>query len=120
MNGTTGASNDGVAANNTATRALAVSGSDMAPDLTGLPTTATVGVAYTGTILCTNSGTATASATAATCTISGLPAGVTVGACTPVPPATVAAERIDLLPRQRHADHLRRRHRHRHDRRHQR
>ncbi len=63
----------------------------MAPDLTGLPTTATVGTAYAGTILCRNSATATASATAASCSVSGLPAGVTVGACTPVPPATVAA-----------------------------
>jgi len=89
--GTTGATNDNNAGNNTATRAIVVTGSNMTPDLTGLPTTASIGVPYTGTIRCTNSATATASATAATCSVSGLPAGVTVGACTPVPPATVAA-----------------------------
>ncbi len=63
----------------------------MTPNLSGLPTTATVGVPYSGTVLCTNNAGATAPASNATCAISGLPAGVTVGTCTPVPPATVAA-----------------------------
>ena len=47
----------------------------MSVDLSGLPTTATVGTAYSGTIKCTNSASATGSATNATCSISGLPAG---------------------------------------------
>ncbi len=91
LSGTTGASNDANAANNTATTTITAVGSDMQPDLTGLPATATVGTFYSGTVKCTNSATATASATAATCTVSGLPPGVTVGVCTPTPPATVAA-----------------------------
>jgi large repetitive protein len=91
VSGTTGATNDSVAGNNTATRTIATTGSDMVPDLSGLPVTATVGTPYSGTVKCTNSATATAAATNATCAVSGLPAGVTVGACTPTPPATVAA-----------------------------
>ncbi|MEQ1613199.1 MAG: autotransporter domain-containing protein, partial [Hyphomicrobiaceae bacterium] len=65
--------------------------SDMSVDLSGLPTAATVGTLYSGTIKCTNSAGATASAISATCGVSGLPAGLTLGACSPVPPATVAA-----------------------------
>ena len=96
LTATTGATNDtnggtGTGGNNTTTATITTTGSDMQPDLTGLPTTATVGTPYSGTIKCTNSATATASAAAATCSISGLPAGVTVGTCTPTPPATVAA-----------------------------
>ena len=64
---------------------------DMSVDLTGLPLVATVGTPYSGTIKCTNSAAATASATNGTCSVSGLPAGLTLGACSPVPPATVAA-----------------------------
>ncbi|MBP8295829.1 MAG: hypothetical protein KAX84_06950 [Burkholderiales bacterium] len=63
---------------------------DMAVDLSGLPATATVGVPYAGTILCTNGALATAPATNATCSVGGLPAGVTLGACSPAPPATLA------------------------------
>ncbi len=59
---------------------------DMAISLAGLPATATVGVAYSGSFTCTNSGTAAASA-GTTCTVSGLPAGVSVGSCT-VPTST--------------------------------
>ena len=66
-------------------------GSDMSTDLSGLPATATAGSPYSGTIKCTNNAFASASATSATCSITGLPAGVTAGTCTPVPPATVAA-----------------------------
>ena len=91
LTGTTGAGNDGNAANNSATASISVTGSDMTPDLSGLPTTATVGVAYAGTIKCTNNAAATASATNASCAVSGLPPGVTVGTCSPIPPATIAA-----------------------------
>ena len=91
VTGTTGATNDNNSANNTATTTITTTGSNMTPDLSGLPATASVGTAYSGTIKCTNSATATASAAAATCAISGLPPGVTVGTCTPTPPATVAA-----------------------------
>ena len=91
LGGTTSATNDGNPANNTATASLAVTGSDMTPDLSGLPTIVAVGSPYNGTLLCTNASTATAGATNATCAISGLPAGVTVGTCTPVPPTTLAA-----------------------------
>jgi outer membrane autotransporter protein len=68
-----------------------INAADMSVDLSGLPTTATVGTSYSGTIKCTNSAGATASAASATCSVSGLPAGLTLGACSPVPPATVAA-----------------------------
>jgi uncharacterized repeat protein (TIGR01451 family) len=91
LNGTTSASNEENLANNTATAAINVTGSDMTPDLSGLPGTITVGVPYTGTILCTNNAAATASATNASCTVGALPAGLTLGACTPTPPATIAA-----------------------------
>ncbi|HEY5830540.1 MAG TPA: autotransporter domain-containing protein [Hyphomicrobiaceae bacterium] len=68
-----------------------INAADMSVDLSGLPTTATVGTPYSGTIKCTNSAGATASAASATCSVSGLPAGLSLGACSPVPPATVAA-----------------------------
>ena len=56
----------------------------------GMPTTISVGVPYNGTIRCTNSAAVTLSATGATCSVSGLPAGISVGACTPASPATLA------------------------------
>jgi len=61
---------------------------DMQPNLAGLPTAAEVGVAFSGTVLCTNNGPATA--TSATCSVAGLPAGVSVTSCAPTPPVTVA------------------------------
>lgn len=91
VSGTTGATNDSNSGNNSATTSIAVTGSDMSVDLSGLPTSASIGVPYSGTIKCTNNSSASASATNATCSTSGLPAGVTVGTCTPAPPATVAA-----------------------------
>ncbi len=90
VTGTTGATNDLNLPNNTATASFVVRASDMTPDLTGLPATATVGVPYSGTVLCTNNAGADAPAANATCSITGLPAGVTVGTCTPVPPTSVA------------------------------
>jgi len=69
---------------------VVINAADMSVDLSGLPTTATVGTSYSGTIKCANSAAATASATSATCTVSGLPAGLTLGACSPAPPTTVA------------------------------
>ena len=68
---------------------------DMGIDLGGLPETATVGTPYTGTFRCTNGGTG-AAASGTLCSVNGLPAGVTLGACTLggnawVPGAPVAA-----------------------------
>jgi uncharacterized repeat protein (TIGR01451 family) len=60
---------------------------DMVIDVSGLPATATEGAAYSGTIVCTNSG--GSAATAATCSVSGLPAGLSVS-CLPVPPTDLA------------------------------
>ena len=60
-----------------------INAADMSVDLSGLPTTATVGTPYSGTIKCTNSAGATASAASATCSVSGLPAGLSLGACSP-------------------------------------
>lgn len=60
---------------------------DMVVDVSGLPTSATIGVAYSGSYSCTNAGGAIA--TAATCSVSGLPAGLT-STCVPVPPANIA------------------------------
>ena len=77
---TTGESNSG---NNTASGSTALSPAaapDMAINLSGLPATAAIGSPYNGSFACTNSG--TAAATGATlCGVSGLPAGVAVGAC---------------------------------------
>ncbi len=69
----------------TYTRSLA----DMSVSLASLPATATVGVAYTGSVICTNATGAT-TATSAGCNASGLPAGLSVGACSPPTPASVA------------------------------
>jgi hypothetical protein len=88
---TTAAANDSNTANDMATATISVAGSaDMTVDLAGLPATGTVGQPYSGTVLCVNLASSTAAATAGTCTVTGLPPGVLVGACTPVPPATVA------------------------------
>ena len=61
---------------------------DMSVSLASLPATATVGVAYTGSAICTNATGAT-TATNAGCSASGLPAGLSVGACSPPTPASV-------------------------------
>ena len=54
--------------------------SDMAVDASGLPLTATVGTAYSGTYTCANSG--ASSAANASCDAANLPAGVSVTGCT--------------------------------------
>jgi hypothetical protein len=82
VSGSTGATGDSNAANNTASTTIGVTAApDMSINLGGLPTTAPVGLAYSGTFACTNVGTASATA-GTTCAVSGLPAGLTVGACT--------------------------------------
>jgi hypothetical protein len=66
--------------NNVGSGSLVVSGvPDVQIDLAGLPPTGTVGQPYSGIFSCTNHG--TADAEAAACSIAGLPAGVTAGAC---------------------------------------
>jgi hypothetical protein len=84
------AANDADPSNNsdTASIVLAANVPDMAVSLAGLPTNAVVGVAYAGTLACTNAGGATASLAA--CSASTLPTGTSVGACTPAVPASVA------------------------------
>lgn len=62
---------------------------DMSPDISGLPATATVGAAYSGTVTCNNSGPDLAAD--ATCVVTGLPAGVSVTGCLPNPPVNVAS-----------------------------
>jgi uncharacterized repeat protein (TIGR01451 family)/fimbrial isopeptide formation D2 family protein len=54
---------------------------DMSVSLSGLPTTAQVGVAYTGSFTCSNVGSADA-VSGTTCSVSGLPSGLTVTGCT--------------------------------------
>jgi hypothetical protein len=81
---------------------VVINAADMSVDLSGLPTTATVGTSYSGTIKCANSAAATASATSATCTVSGLPAGLTLGACSPAPPHS-GGRRLDLLSSDRNS-----------------
>ncbi len=60
---------------------------DMVVDVSGLPTSAVIGTSYAGSYSCTNAG--GSSATSATCSINGLPAGLTSN-CVPVPPANLA------------------------------
>lgn len=68
-----------VTANNTATL-LFTTAADVRIDLAGLPLSGKKGDAYTGSFQCTNSG--TAAMANASCTVTGLPAGVQIGACT--------------------------------------
>ena len=70
--------------NNSATASTALSPApapDLSISLSGLPATATAGSPYSGSFSCTNVGNAVASA-GTTCSASGLPTGVVVGACT--------------------------------------
>lgn len=64
----------------TATSSVAATGPDMAIDVTTLPSKVVPGSPYTGTFTCTNVG--TVDAENATCAVTGLPTGVTTGACT--------------------------------------
>lgn len=82
--GSTGATGDTNAANNTAQRPIVVAAAPvLSINLALLPTTGTVGVPYSGSFSCTNSG--TASADPGTCSVSNLPVGLTPGACTITP-----------------------------------
>ena len=75
--------------NNTATASTAITPTDMAVSLAGLPPTATVGLAYSGSFTCTNAG--SGAAANAQCGVAGLPAGVSVGTCTVSPGSTLWA-----------------------------
>ncbi|MEJ5149542.1 Ig-like domain-containing protein [Comamonas sp. MYb396] len=90
--GSTGTTGDRDLRNNTATRDITVVGAaDVVIDLSGLPSTGTVGTPYQGSYSCSNRG--SADQTDASCAVSGLPAGITQGpgACTIVTPAAPAA-----------------------------
>ena len=91
VTGTTGATHDSNPANNSTTQAITVAAPDMSVSLAGLPATAAVGVPYTGSFSCSNVG--TADATGATrCSVTGLPSGLSVGACTISPSGTPWSE----------------------------
>jgi hypothetical protein len=90
--GTTGTTGDRDLSNNTATQDITVVGAaDVVVDLSGLPSTGTVGTPYQGSYSCSNQG--SADQAGASCAVSGLPAGITQGpgACTIVTPAAPAA-----------------------------
>jgi uncharacterized repeat protein (TIGR01451 family) len=84
---TTGATGDTNAANNTASKSVAVSAPDMAVNITGIPSTATAGIPYSGSYTCSNIGNADATS-GTSCAITGLPVGVTMGTCTLTPGST--------------------------------
>lgn len=89
VTGTTGATNDIDPANDSATTSITVTSADMSPDLSGLPTNTIVGTPYAGSFTCDNAGPNTA--VSATCSVTGLPAGVVVTGCVPSPPTSVAS-----------------------------
>lgn len=77
----TNASNDSVASNNGSRKSASVAGPVISIDTSGLPTSARVGVPYSGRFICRNVG--VVDATSGTrCGVTGLPPGVTLGACT--------------------------------------
>ncbi|MDR0226688.1 MAG: IPTL-CTERM sorting domain-containing protein [Burkholderiaceae bacterium] len=84
--GTTGATGDLNPANNTASFNLTTGtgAPDMAVDLGSLPVTFSANTPYSGSISCRNQGTA-AALSGTSCTVTGLPPGVTVGACSLTP-----------------------------------
>lgn len=87
VTGTTGATDDSNTGNNTTTKEITVVGvPHVVIDLGGLPPTGTVNVPYSGSFTCKNDG--TADAPNAACTATGLPPGVTLGACTITPGPT--------------------------------
>ncbi|QIL81512.1 IPTL-CTERM sorting domain-containing protein [Diaphorobacter sp. HDW4A] len=88
VNVTTGGSNDGDAGNNLASKAVSVAGPDMAVDLTGLPASAVVGKAYAGSFTCSNIG-SVAATSGTSCSVAGLPQGVSQGVCAISPGASV-------------------------------
>ncbi|MET4579921.1 IPTL-CTERM sorting domain-containing protein [Ottowia thiooxydans] len=60
---------------------LAIKAPDLSIDLTNLPTAIVLGASYSGSFACTNIG-ANSATVGTSCTLSGLPAGLSVGACT--------------------------------------
>ncbi|MBI1285269.1 MAG: hypothetical protein GC183_13190 [Thiobacillus sp.] len=83
-------------ANNTANASTLLIAPDMSISLGGLPTSLQVGAPYSGTFSCSNVGTADATA-GTTCSVSGLPPNIVVGACT-ITPASVDWIAGDLVP----------------------
>ncbi|WP_028604625.1 beta strand repeat-containing protein [Ottowia thiooxydans] len=82
--------------NNAGTGSIVVTGEpNVVIDLSGLPPTGTVNQRYSGTFTCENTG--TADAEAAPCTVSGLPTGLRIGACT-ITPGTTAWSSPSTIP----------------------
>lgn len=97
VTGTTGATDDSNAANNTATMNVStVAVPDMGVDLSGLPTAFTAGTPYSGSFVCKNLGSVDASA-GTSCAVTGLPSGVSQGACR-ISPANAAWSAGDAVP----------------------
>ncbi|MEQ1636097.1 MAG: IPTL-CTERM sorting domain-containing protein [Methylococcales bacterium] len=69
---------------------------DMSINLAGLPSIAKLGVPYNGSFSCSNLGTADATV-GVTCTVSGLPAGVSIGSCT-ISPSAIAWTNGNSVP----------------------
>lgn len=89
--GTTSTTGDSDLLNNSATQDITVVGlPNVVIDLSGLPSTGTVGLPYKGSYTCTNQG--SADQADASCDVTGLPAGISQvpGACTIVTPAAPA------------------------------
>lgn len=89
--GTTGTTGDHELSNNAASKDITVGGiPDVVIDLSGVPSTGTVGYLYKGTYTCTNQGSADMLDT--TCIATGLPSGIIQGpgSCTIVTPANPA------------------------------
>lgn len=82
VQGVAGVTNDVDPSNNVATQALSPvpTAPNLVVDLSGLPGTATVGKGYTGSFTCSNTGDADATGSTS-CLATGLPPGVTQGAC---------------------------------------
>ncbi len=86
--GATSSTDDSNLRNNLATKDITVVGTpDIVIDLGGLPATGSIGVLYKGSFTCTNQG--SADQANASCSVTGLPAGISQGpgACTIVTPA---------------------------------
>ncbi len=97
VTGTTGAADDVNTANNTATANVStVATPDMAIDLGGLPASFTSNTPYSGSFVCKNQGSADATA-GTSCTVTGLPAGVSQGACR-ISPSNAAWSAGDAVP----------------------
>jgi uncharacterized repeat protein (TIGR01451 family) len=100
---TTGATNDADSSNNTDSESVTIVdptilAPDMAVNIDHIPAVGTAGSSYSGTFTCTNVGNAVA-ASGTTCAISGLPTGVTPGACTltnPGPSAWTAGDQVPV------------------------